>query len=72
MSEEYPDWQDEPVKVVKGKDNVCSIWPADRENPPGWFDVGFSGTKQECLDFVNQHCDGNARLREEPGAESTE
>lgn len=63
MSEEYPDWQDGRVKVVKNLDNVCSIWPADRANALGWEDVGFSGTKQECLEYVKQHCDGNCRLR---------
>jgi uncharacterized protein YbdZ (MbtH family) len=65
MSDEYQDWQDKTVKVVKNQDNVCSIWPADRENAPGWEDVGFSGTKAECLQYVNEHCDGNCRLREE-------
>jgi uncharacterized protein YbdZ (MbtH family) len=64
MSDEYQDWQDKTVKVVKNSDNVCSIWPADRENAPGWEDVGFSGTKAECLQYVKEHCDGNCRLRE--------
>ena len=63
MSEEYRDWQDGVVKVVKGKDNVCSIWPVDQENAPGWEDVGFSGTKGECLDYVKEHCDANCRLQ---------
>lgn len=62
MAEEYQDWQDEPVKVVKNHENVCSIWPADRQNPSGWEDVGVSGTKAECLEFVKAHCDGNCRL----------
>ena len=66
MSDEYQDWQDGAVKVVKNRDNVCSIWPADRENASGWEDVGFAGTKQECLEFVKQHCDGNCRLRAGP------
>jgi MbtH protein len=29
-----------------------SIWPADRDNPLGWQDVGKSGLKQECLDYI--------------------
>src|SRR5262249_557709 len=31
-----------------------SIWPADRENPLGWNDVGKSGLKQECLDYIEE------------------
>lgn len=69
MSEDYPDWQDGTVKVVKNRDRVCSIWPADRENAPGWEDVGVSGTKEECLEFVKEHCDGNCRLVDEPVAQ---
>ena len=64
MSDEYMDWQDGTVKVVMNHKHVCSIWPADRKNAPGWEDVGFSGTKEECLEYVNKHCDGNSRLRE--------
>ena len=26
-----------------------SIWPADRENAPGWHDAGPTGTKEDCL-----------------------
>ncbi len=62
MSEEYPDWQDGRVKVVKNTDNVCSIWPADRENALGWEDVGYAGSKAECLEYIKEHCDGNCRL----------
>jgi len=62
MSEEYPDWQDGALKVVKNPKNVCSIWPANRANAMGWEDVGFSGSKDECLEYVRTHCDGNCRL----------
>ncbi len=31
-----------------------SIWPADRENAPGWRDAGKTGTKAECLAYINQ------------------
>lgn len=63
MSEEYPDWQDGRLKVVKNHESVCSIWPAERDNAPGWEDVGFAGSKEECLEFVRAHCDDNCRLR---------
>ena len=70
MSEEYPDWQDETVKVVCNGERVCSIWPADRKNAPGWVDVGFSGDRAACLEYVKEHCDSYCRLKEavEPAA----
>ncbi len=62
MSEEYPDWQDDTVKVVCNGDRVCSIWPAARKNALGWEDVGFTGTREECLEYVKAHCDAYCRL----------
>ena len=41
-------------KVVLNHEEQYSIWPADRENPPGWLDAGKSGTKQECLDYIGE------------------
>ena len=31
-----------------------SIWPADREVPLGWKAVGKQGTRQECLDYIEE------------------
>jgi MbtH protein len=39
-------------KVVMNHEQLYSIWPADRENPPGWQDVGQSGHKTECLTYI--------------------
>ena len=39
-------------KVVVNHEEQYSIWPASREIPPGWKDAGFSGTKQQCLDYI--------------------
>jgi MbtH protein len=39
-------------KVVMNHEEQYSIWPADRENALGWTDAGKSGTKQECLDYI--------------------
>lgn len=72
MSEEYPDWQDGQLKVVMNGERVCSIWPADRANAPGWEDVGFSGSRAECLEFVKQNCDGFCRLRADAPAIAVE
>lgn len=41
-------------KVVMNHEEQYSILPADRENPPGWNDVGKSGTKAECLAYVEE------------------
>jgi MbtH protein len=67
MSDEQRDWQDDKVKVVRNHENVVSIWPADRENALGWYDVGIEGSKEECLKWVTEHCDGSCRLIAPPG-----
>lgn len=41
-------------KVVINHEEQYSIWPADRENPLGWNDVGVSGTKDECLAHIEE------------------
>jgi MbtH protein len=41
-------------KVVLNHEEQYSIWPADRENPLGWKDGGKSGSKKECLDFIEE------------------
>lgn len=39
-------------KVVINHEEQYSIWPADRENPPGWRDEGKRGSRAECLEHV--------------------
>jgi MbtH protein len=41
-------------KVVVNHEEQYSIWPADRENPLGWNDAGKSGTKAECLAYIEE------------------
>jgi len=41
-------------KVVVNHEEQYSIWPADRENPLGWRDVGKSGAKTECLAYIKE------------------
>ncbi|MGV2831546.1 MbtH family protein [Myxosarcina sp. GI1(2024)] len=41
-------------KVVVNHEEQYSIWLADKENPLGWKDVGKSGLKQECLDYIKE------------------
>ena len=40
-------------KVVLNHEEQYSIWPAHRENAPGWLDAGKQGTKSECLAHIN-------------------
>ena len=41
-------------KVVVNHEEQYSIWPADRENALGWTDAGKSGTKDECLAYIEE------------------
>jgi MbtH protein len=41
-------------EVVKNHEDQYSIWPADRELPLGWDKAGKSGTKAECLAFIEE------------------
>ncbi|MEZ4864705.1 MAG: MbtH family NRPS accessory protein [Caldilineaceae bacterium] len=47
------DQEDQTIyKVVVNHEEQYSIWPADREIPLGWNDVGQQGTKDECLTYI--------------------
>ncbi len=49
------DWDDRvKYKVVVNREQMYSIWPADRENPLGWKEVGKVGEKQACLDYIKE------------------
>lgn len=52
MSDEQTDNQ--PYKVVVNHEEQYSIWPADRELPPGWKEAGKQGNKAECLAYINE------------------
>ena len=41
-------------KVVVNHEEQYSIWFADRENPFGWRDVGKSGLRSECLEYIKE------------------
>jgi MbtH protein len=40
--------------AVFNHEEQWSIWPADRALPCGWTDGGLTGTKQECLSYINE------------------
>jgi MbtH protein len=55
MSGYDPDREDTTIyKVVINHEEQYSIWPASRENPHGWQDVGRTGSKAECLAYIQE------------------
>lgn len=41
-------------KVVMNAEEQYSIWPADKELPPGWNEAGKTGLKADCLDYIKE------------------
>jgi MbtH protein len=41
-------------KVVLNDEEQYSIWPNDRTNPLGWHDAAKSGSKAECLAYIEE------------------
>lgn len=41
-------------KVVRNYEEQYSIWPAERDNPVGWQDVGMRGSKEKCLEYIQE------------------
>lgn len=47
--------ENEPLyEVVVNHEEQYSIWPAGRELPLGWQTVGKRGSKQACLDYIEE------------------
>jgi MbtH protein len=44
----------EVYNVVINHEEQYSIWPVRKENPLGWRDGGFSGSKAECLAYIGR------------------
>ncbi|MGH3881748.1 MAG: MbtH family protein [Actinophytocola sp.] len=45
---------DRQYAVVRNDEDQYSIWPADRQAPDGWQQVGPTGSQDECLDHIRQ------------------
>lgn len=52
MNEEQED--NRIYKAVVNHEEQYSIWFADRELPLGWREAGKSGTKAECLAYIEE------------------
>jgi MbtH protein len=48
------DTEDTKYRVVVNDEEQYSVWAADRPNPAGWHDAPKSGTKSECLAYINE------------------
>lgn len=44
--------EDARFRVVANHEEQYSIWPQERALPQGWVEVGKSGTKSECLAYI--------------------
>ncbi len=51
-----PDLQNDTTlyKVLVNQEEQYSIWPADRDNPLGWQEMGRVGSKQACLEYIKE------------------
>lgn len=54
MSDAEQEADNRHYRVVVNGEEQYSIWPLEREIPLGWSEGGKSGTKQECLDYIEQ------------------
>ncbi len=41
-------------RVVVNHEEQYSIWPAERDLPPGWRDTGTTGGKADCLAHITE------------------
>lgn len=48
------DAETERYRVVRNDEDQHAIWRIHLPIPPGWIDVGFTGSKDECLRHVQQ------------------
>jgi MbtH protein len=50
---EDPD--DDSISMVVVNDaKQCSIWPAEKAFPAGWKSAGKTGTRTECLQYIEE------------------
>ena len=48
----HADRDERTYKVVVNGEGQYSIWDVSRESPAGWRDAGKTGSKDECLAYV--------------------
>jgi MbtH protein len=50
----FEDNTDRQYSVVRNDEEQYSLWPTNRELPAGWVAQGITGTKAECLAFIER------------------
>jgi MbtH protein len=48
------EFDNQRYQVVINHEEQYSIWPLNREIPLGWQVAGKEGTKQECLEYIQE------------------
>ena len=73
MTEQDQDTRE--YRVVRNDEEQHTIWLADRDLPEGWYDAGFTGPKQACLDHIAEVWTDmrplSLRQRDEEASQST-
>jgi non-ribosomal peptide synthetase component F/uncharacterized protein YbdZ (MbtH family) len=64
--------EDTEYKVVVNDEEQYSIWPADRDDAPGWREAGPRGRKSDCLKWIEANWDDLRPLSLRRLMESTE
>jgi MbtH protein len=41
-------------RVVRNDEEQYSIWWTARDLPAGWYDAGFTGSREQCLDHIGE------------------
>ena len=41
--------------VLRNGKGQYSLWPSTNDVPAGWDTIDFSGSKQACMSYVDQH-----------------
>lgn len=45
---------DRQYQVLVNHEEQYSLWPVDKDPPPGWQSVGPKGSREACLEFVEK------------------
>lgn len=54
MSEDDQHNKTDSYMVVLNHEEQYSIWPLDRETPEGWSREGKTGSKEDCLSYIDE------------------
>jgi MbtH protein len=54
----------ETYVVVRNERGDHSVWPTVKSVPAGWSALDFSGSRSECLDWIEAHWAGPSMVRQ--------